>query len=620
MTAPVLPWLVAFFMGIPAPAFQERPRDPASGSAALSGRVVVDDATGAAARGARVALVGADHAVSLATVCDDDGRFAFEQLPAGRYSLSAGKAGFVATAYGATRPGRAGAAIVLGAGQQRRDVVLRITRGAVLTGTVFDSDGRPAPHQYVSALKRAMTEGGATLVPVHTNAANVGFSGAMTDDRGVFRLFELPPGEYLVVVGLAPASTTFTVRRTTAEEVQLARRMLQETSAQASVPSATAVPVGAGVASAGPAGTERYAPVYFPGTTSSSSAIPIVLTAGEERDGIDIHLQMAKTARLEGVVVGVDGRPAENVAVHLVNRAPAVTATLGSTMATMMAGGRFALDGVAPGEYAIEARVLPREYQQTTAPSAGAFASTNVVVDGRAISGLRLQLEPGLTVSGEVRTAGGSLGLRDIPVRVALVPETMVPGSWLSARTTTSQRGMFRFDDVVSGRYRLVAEVADTAQPEAGRPMPAVVSASVAGRDAADELFEVVPGRPVTDAVIVLSDRWSALSGEIQDDGGHAVSDYAVVIFPADATRWHWRSSRIRTARVAGDGSYEFRALSPGEYLVALVTDVEPGEVFDQAFLEALRPASVSVTIGVATKVVQNLRIARKQRTASQLK
>ena len=63
------------------------------------------------------------------------------------------------------------------------------------------------------------------------------------------------------------------------------------------------------------------------------------------------------------------------------------------------------------------------------------------------------------------------------------------------------------------------------------------------------------------------------------------------------------------TARVASDASFSFRNVAPGDYLLAPVDDVEPGEWFDPSFLQRLSESAVHVTIGEAEKKVQDIRI-----------
>src|SRR6185295_19187051 len=114
---------------------------------------------------------------------DDAGRFAFTAIPAGNYSLSASKAAYVTAFYGATRVGATSGVPVADAdGQRISNLSIRIVRGGVITGTVFNDAGRPWPS--VSVRVQRITVGpnserefapatGGGLIP-------------STDDRGMY--------------------------------------------------------------------------------------------------------------------------------------------------------------------------------------------------------------------------------------------------------------------------------------------------------------------------------------------------------------------------------------------------------------------------------------------------
>src|SRR4029079_14593284 len=122
------------------------------------------------------------------TISDDRGRFVFSGLPAGPYTVAAARGGWISTNYGATRPMRPGTAIPLADGG-RASIVLRMPRGAAITGVVLDHNNQPASGAQVRALHYSMTNGEKRLVS-DVEAA--------TDDRGVYRIFGLAAGDYLV--------------------------------------------------------------------------------------------------------------------------------------------------------------------------------------------------------------------------------------------------------------------------------------------------------------------------------------------------------------------------------------------------------------------------------------
>src|SRR5262245_27425736 len=107
---------------------------PQTTTGRLAGRVVTMDAASEPVRNAIVTLSAAELSQSKSTLTDEAGRFAFGNLPAGRFTITASKAAYVTTAYAAKRPGRPGIAIPLAAGQQIGELTVRLARGAVITG------------------------------------------------------------------------------------------------------------------------------------------------------------------------------------------------------------------------------------------------------------------------------------------------------------------------------------------------------------------------------------------------------------------------------------------------------------------------------------------------------
>ena len=180
-----------------AAGYAQQPRDNAapsgaapdvrSGTARLSGVVQVDDSSAAPIRGAIVTLGGEGLAAGRTLITDDEGRFEFTSLPAGRFALTAKKAPFVTTAYGARRPGRPGTAITLSAGQVVAGIAVRMPQGAVITGQVTDAlTGRPMADIPMAASRTDVVE--------TSGVPSLQSSAATTDERGVYRLFGLVPG------------------------------------------------------------------------------------------------------------------------------------------------------------------------------------------------------------------------------------------------------------------------------------------------------------------------------------------------------------------------------------------------------------------------------------------
>ena len=72
---------------------------------------------------------------------------------------------------------------------------------------------------------------------------------------------------------------------------------------------------------------------------------------------------------------------------------------------------------------------------------------------------------------------------------------------------------------------------------------------------------------------------------------------------------WVAPARRILTVKTALDGTFSFRNVPPGDYLVGAVDDVEQGEWYDPGFLQRLLPTSMKVSIAEGEKKVQDIRV-----------
>src|SRR5207237_4887285 len=99
---------------------------------------------------------------------DDAGLFQLVELPAGRYTLSVSKSGFVSLAYGQRRPLQAGTPLQLAEGQEIKDIDFRLPRGRVIAGHVYDETGDPMPGVLVRVLRYQYQQGDKRLAAAGT--------------------------------------------------------------------------------------------------------------------------------------------------------------------------------------------------------------------------------------------------------------------------------------------------------------------------------------------------------------------------------------------------------------------------------------------------------------------
>jgi hypothetical protein len=322
--------------------------------------------------------------------------------------------------------------------------------------------------------------------------------------------------------------------------------------------------------------------MYYPGTASLAQATPIMIRSGEERTGVDFVTQYVTTARIDGMVTGLDGSPvAAGTQVSLVASDPNVSSfgldSLRTTRAD--AAGTFRFAGIVPGSYTVVAR----------AANPSSWARADLDVQGDDLHGVTLTMQESLTIAGTVKWEGTGQPPAFTAVRVTLQPQLSPGAVTISSATfaTADASGHFSISGVTPGRYRLSAIVAGMRSPWA------LHASSLAGQESLDAAIDV--RNSVNDGLITFTDQTSELTG-------HGTADSFLIVFSVDQAQWAPPARRTLWSRVAGDGTFTIRNIPPGAYYVATVTDVEPGQWSDPAYLQMLIPSATKMTIAEGEK------------------
>lgn len=536
-----------------------------------------------------VTLTGAVSSPRVATT-DDDGRFSFDGLAAGNFNLTAARAGYVTTAYGATRGWRSpGVPIALKAGERVTNVAIRMTKGGVITGRVTDPMGRPLEGLWIN-IREVRTIGGlVTYVGVPANdivpSAATAPIVAYTDDRGIYRIYGLPPGTFLVSAYQMDGDPLRTFEPTTSADLDWAR---------ATAPNAARPPVEQATREPDPAPTVGYVPVYFPGTPDPSAATTITLTAGEERTGADFVVQAVRFSTISGQVTGPAGEPVSGVT--LFAAAPPVDGAIHAGIPPLGASdaqGRFTIRGVPPGRFTVLAR------------SKGLFGQAAVEVRSGNVSDVSVQMLPGVAVSGRVVTDNGSPLPADVRIRVRLAaPPSPVGASVALQPVDLNKDGTFRFETVGPGAYTLVVSLA-------GAETWMLKSMIHSGRNLQAEALDVADRQPIDEIVVTLTDRVTEISGQLLDQARNPAPDFYILAFPADRRLWSLGRDRLRAGvRPDASGRYRIAGLPPGDYLLAALSELQPDDFADPAFLEMLVPGSVKISLAEGEKKTQDVMLA----------
>lgn len=572
----------------PRPPATTQPREPvvidATGTSALAGTVVADDGSG---RTVRRALVTVSRAglPSRMLLTDDEGHFAFTDLPAGAYSLVVRKPGWVAGYHGARESWKGpGTPVALGDGERRADLELRLAPGAVITGRLVDEFGRPHAGARVVAFERQRHGGQDTFV---VRGAFIYVMTQMTNDRGEFRIFELPPGEF--VVGANVVGGISTARSmTSSEELRWAEQARRGDLSGVGPPPAQGPSLG-------------YAPVYYPGVADVSGASIVTVGIGEERSGVNFPLSLVPITSVTGTVTTPDGQPAAGVPLFVLSPTGPVIASSALSPPSRLTtrsrpDGSFAIQSVTPGEYAILARGV------------GQWAEERVMVTSRDVEGLALRMQAGLSISGRLVFPGEDATRPVDPEQVSMgvLPEDQGAVSVRVPPVPANADGTFEVGGLPPGRYMLTAAVGG-----AGGAGWLAHRAEINGQNALEAPIELVAGGHIDEVVVEFTNRPAELSGLVTDERGRPVQGLTMVLFPAAPANWAVSADERsrRTSPLDTAGRFRLPSLPAGDYFLAAVAEVSQSDLADPAYLEQVAASAIRITLALGEKRVQDVRI-----------
>jgi hypothetical protein len=470
-------------------------------------------------------------------------------LPAGEYRLTVSRTGFTSLVFGQRRPLEAPATIHLAEGETFT-ANLALTRGGAIHGRVIDQFGDPIAGTRVQVLRSRMIRGQRRLQAMGP--------GDQTDDTGEFRVYGLPPGDYYVTASTGPADSV-----------------------------------------------RRNPPLFFPGTSSVSEAQSITLAAGTEA-AADFQISPVRNARISGIVFNASGAPTEAM-VQLMSEAIGMGMSVESSVppsafminADADANGRFTIDNVPPGPYVVTANssfnaglIAGIEARNPNAGPPPAMreimergpetATMSIVVAGDNVSDLTLTTRRGGVLTGQFERDSGAV--RALPNGVSAEVRPARGGS--SPSMMQGGRGStFRLAGMSGPFYLGINGLPDEW---------AVSQITVDGMDVTDEPIDL-KGQTGS-ARVVLTDRVTTVTGMVQ--ARSQASNYSVVVFPDDVTRWNYPSRYVRASRANERGQFKITGLPPNERYFAVAVDfLEEGEEQDPQFLERLRSQAMTFSL-----------------------
>lgn len=535
----------------------------------ITGRLVNDSGQAIPNAAVYVRKVGASANISRNIGTDEDGRFRADDLPPGAYTVSAYVPGFVNETDTLDRqyyrPGET--------------VTLRMIKGGVVSGTVTNSSGEPIIAARVGAVRVRDAEGRVV------RAAGASGNSRQTDDRGVYRLYGLQSGAYVIVVSGGSAS-------------------YYATSAY-----------------------DGDAPTYYPSTTRDAAA-EVTVRTGDEIGGIDIRYRGERGHTVSGTFSGSFGSasPSRGVGLFFIHASGALES---GTYIPLRGGERgFALYGVPDGEYELFAQV------DTGTEKGAASPPRRVTVKGSDVTGIELALAPLGSIAGRVIVESLPESERKGECkdkRPAHLDETVVnarrdekPGAkdktnigfLMSTDATPDDKGEFKITSLIAGRYRIETRLPTEDWFVRSITLPGS-AASKQQSDVTGNGLAIRSGQRTADVTITLAEGAAGLRGKVvpASEGGTMPSRLRVQLVPAQADSAD-AVLQFTEAEVDHDCAFSFSNLSPGRYflLARAVPDEEFMErtprpiVWDSASRVKLRSHAVAANVVVELQRCQRVR------------
>lgn len=520
--------------------------------------IVTKDPTGEPVKKALIELIAENQTTggNYTATTSADGRFRIEGIAAGRYRLFAERTGFLEVEK--HRPRTEGRVLTLNAGQELREVLIRLQAAAVVQGRVTDEDGDPLPEAQVSVLRETYVSGRSRWEPV---------AGDRTNDLGEYRIAGVPPGNYFVSVTPPPNFKSL---------IDAAGNAASD-AGNAATGETIGKPVGS------------YMRTYYPGTIDRSQAASLQLHAGD-----DFPLSFSLTPSPSVIVRGSVANLPRGASATVMLQARDFNWTLNG--AEIRKDGSFEIRDVSPGAYTVVATVSDAPVPMT--------AQQSLQVTGSNIEGLRLVPQAGAWVHGRLRLESNRASGRLAPSQVFLSlnpadgDDTASLSEGFSKVVRVSADGSFEWKNVPAGQYYV-----QFSGDEGARSNWFLKSVTVGGRDVTESGLSINGGAALID--LVASADGAMVDGVVLNAKGDPIANAVVVAVPE--TRLRTRADRFRKSVSDQSGRFTLHGVPPGAYTLIAWESVDGEAYYNPEFLRNYEGQGKS------------LRVSEGERTSLQL-
>ena len=485
----------------------------------ISGKVVNESGQPLAGASAFVRAVNSTTAPRMVAT-DADGNFQVNNLEPALYVVSANSPAYTST------PGDPNTPAYYRIGDS---VNLQLVRGGVITGTVTNALGEPVISVRVRAVMVRNAKG-QSPGPVYFGSME-----QSTDDRGVYRIYGLSPGTYLVSAGGSTMMQSFQFN---------------------------------------PYDTD--VPTYAPSSTRDDGA-EVSVRAGEEST-VDIRYRAEAGHTVSGTVK-VSG-PTSGATVTLMPVGGVVTP---ASMFQGPAARGFSFNGISDGEY----EVVAQEFVQSQTPGMSLMMLSDpkrITVKGANVGGIELIPKPLASVSGRLVLEPSKVpecqGKRP-PLFVETLVQLRRPEKDAEQRTfggtgSPDANGAFVLRNLSPGKYqfepRFYARYWYLQSVTMGAAPATTTKAQTSRINAAANWTVVKSGDQLTNLTITLAEGAASIRGKLTSS--EPASGVVLYLVPSEADKAD-DVLRFFVTDIAADGTFALNNLPPGRYWLLTQTNVD---------------------------------------------
>jgi hypothetical protein len=383
-----------------------------------------------------------------------------------------------------------------------------------------------------------------------------------TDDRGIYRLYGLRPGAYIVMAG-GKGSFSFGM----------------------------------------PTAYDADAPTYYP-STMRDTAVEVSLQAGQEMNGIDIRHRGETGRTISGTVSAPPSAVAPSSGTLMVAIKHA-SASAPESFAFLQSGAGergFSFEGLADGDYDLAAHNISSGEDNVATPS------RRIQIRGADVTGIKLTLAPLGSIAGRLAFElappasdknACTQARTPRPLETVIVARRDDAGGATShpflftgtPETTADAKGEFTVRALEAGRYRPGVRLPDEdfyvrsmelplspSKPAPKAATAATTAPAVTAHDPARQAFTLRTGERLSGLIINVAHGAASLRGRVTAaTEGAPLPDSAlrVHLIPADRAQAD-NVLRYAEAAVLSGGAFSFKNLAPGRYfLIARPSDKE---------------------------------------------